>query len=62
MIVTKKYINDLREKSLLHIPQKTEKQILEKFSNDIEIDNDGYLHQYTEQDVWEQIRKMIKEQ
>lgn len=60
MIVTKKYIQKLRENLFLNISPEVEKKILEKFSNDIETDADGLLQQYTEQDVWEQIRKMLR--
>lgn len=60
MIVTKKYIQELRENLFINISAETEKQILGKFGNDIEADENGCMHQYTEQDVWEQIRKVLK--
>lgn len=60
MIVTKKYIRDLREKSFLDISKETEKRILEKFGKEPGPDDDGFEHTYTEQDLWEQIRKMIR--
>jgi hypothetical protein len=60
MIVTKKYIRDLREKSFIEISKETEKRILEKFGKEPEQDEDGRKHTYTEQDIWEQIRKMIR--
>ena len=60
MIVTPKYIDNLREKSFMEISADTEKLILEKFGSTIEIDDEGYQHTYTEQDVFEQIRKMIR--
>jgi hypothetical protein len=59
MIVIAKYINTLREKSFMNISVATEQLILEKFSSGIEIDDDGHQHTYTEQDIMEQIRKMI---
>jgi NADPH:quinone reductase-like Zn-dependent oxidoreductase len=55
MIVTKKYIQKLREKSFINISNEAEKEILSKFGNTVPI-------QYTEQDVWEQIRKILKSQ
>ena len=60
MIVTKKYIRDLREKSFFEISQETEKRILEKLGKEPGPDENGHKHTYTEQDIWEQIRKMIR--
>jgi hypothetical protein len=60
MIVTKKYIRDLREKSFFEISKETEKRILEKLGKEPGPDDDGRIHTYTEQDIWEQIRKMIR--
>ncbi len=60
MIVTKKYIRNLREKSFLEISEETEKRILKQFGKEPEPDGNGCRHTYTEQDLWEQIRKMIR--
>jgi hypothetical protein len=60
MIVTKKYIQDLRKHSFLHISKDMEKLILEQFGKEPEPDKDGHINEYTEQDIWEQIRKMIR--
>lgn len=60
MIVTKKYIKNLREKSFLNISVDMEKKILEKFGKDPEADEDGNINVYSEQDIWEQIRKMLQ--
>lgn len=59
MIVTRKYIQELREKSFMIISEDAEKLILEKFGEQPESDDDQYRHEYTEQDVYEQIRKML---
>ncbi len=56
MIVTKKYIEYLREKSFIQISQKAEKLILEKFGKELESNES-----YTDQDIWEHIRKIIQE-
>lgn len=55
MIVTKKYINDLREKSFLDIPDDIENLILNKFGENSSSD----AYEYTEQDIYEQIRKLL---
>jgi len=61
MIVTKKYIKDLREKSFLNVSNEAEKLILDKFGKYTQADNDGCRHVYTEQDIWEQVRKIIRD-
>lgn len=59
MIVTKRYIRNLRERSLLNISKETEKLILEQYGKEPEPDEKGDFYEYTEQDLWENIRKMI---
>ena len=54
MIATKKYIQDLREKSGFNISKEQEKLILKELGEEPE------LEEYTEQDLLEQIRKMIR--
>jgi hypothetical protein len=54
MILTKKDIQKLRESSFLNISAEQEAEILERFGSE----PDG--HEYTEQDIYEQIRKMIR--
>ena len=61
MIVTKKYITELREKSFMKISEETEKIILEKLGEGPETDEDGCKHIYTEQDLWEQVRKVAQD-
>lgn len=60
MIVTKKYINNLREKSFLNISKEMEKVILERLGKEASTDENGYVYEYTEQDIYEQIRKIIQ--
>jgi len=62
MIVTEKYIRDLREKFSINISEETEKCILEQFGKEPKPDEDGSRYEYTEQDLWEQIRKIIRNQ
>ena len=56
MIVTKKYIKNLREKSFMKISQKAEILILERFGKE-----EDEEYSYTEQDILEQIRKIIRD-
>ncbi|HZK85260.1 MAG TPA: hypothetical protein VFC58_11390 [Desulfosporosinus sp.] len=60
MIVTKEYIQSLRENSFLQISEEIEKRILEKLGKEPGPDDEGHIQTYTEQDLWEQIRKMIR--
>lgn len=60
MIATKKYIRDLREKSFIKISANAEKLILEILGQDPEPDEYGHINCYTEQDLWEQTRKIIQ--
>ena len=60
MITTKKYIRDLRERSFMDISEETEKRILEKLGKEPGLDDDGHIQTYTDQDLYEQIRKMIR--
>ena len=62
MIVTRKYIRELREKSFWDISADMEKFILEKFGKEPDPADDGCSYSYTEQDILEQIRKMIQNQ
>lgn len=48
MIVTKKYIQDLREKSFFNISKEMELRILEEFSTEFVLDEEDNYHEYTE--------------
>lgn len=60
MIVTKKYIRALKEKAFFNISEEMEKLILEEFGKKAKSAEDGNIYEYTEQDILEQIRKMIQ--
>lgn len=57
MIITPKYLKDLREKYFWDIPADMEKLILEKLGHEPGPADDGHCYSYTEQDILEQIRK-----
>lgn len=61
MIVTKKYINNLREKSFLNISKKQEILILKMFGEEPEPDENGHFYTFSEQDIYEGIRKILKD-
>ncbi|MGH4052526.1 MAG: hypothetical protein ACREVX_14555 [Clostridium sp.] len=60
MIVTKKYIRDLRENNLI-ISEIAETLILEEFCKDPEPCENGCVYTYNEQDIWENARKIIRD-
>lgn len=60
MIVTKKYIQELKEEGFMNISKEQEKLILEKLGSEPEADEEGHCYEYTEQDILEQIRKIIR--
>lgn len=59
MIITKKDINILR-RNFWRISPELESEILETFGEEPEPDENGHFHEYTEQDLYEQIRKMVQ--
>ena len=58
----KKYIHDLKEKFFIDISEETEKHIFEQLGKKPEPDDDGRVYEYTEQDLWEQVRKIVSNQ
>lgn len=59
MIITKKYIRELREKSFMRISPEAERILLEELGHEPESDDEGHQYTYSEQDIWEQARKII---
>lgn len=60
MIITKKYISELREKSFMQISKEAEEILLKELGHEPEPDEEGHQYIYTEQDLWEQARKIIE--
>lgn len=59
MIGTKYYIRNLSNKSFLNIPENMKKLILERLGKKTEPDEDGHFYEYTDQDIGEQVRKIL---
>ena len=53
-------INAVNISEYSKISEDMENAILEKFGKTPEADEDGSVYQYTEEDIWEQIRKMLQ--
>ena len=59
MPLTRKELNNiLRGWRIWDIPAELKEELLEQYGNPV-IDDDGHLHDYTEQDICEQLRKKL---
>ena len=59
MLLTRKELNNiLRGWRIWDIPVELKEELLEQYGNPV-IDDDGHLHDYTEQDICEQLRKKL---
>lgn len=61
MLLTKKYLKKLLEGMWVSLPENREKELLEHFS-ELCIDDEGHVHDYTEQDIYENVRKVVQEE
>lgn len=58
MLLTKKKLKEILQSWRVSIPPGIEKELLAQYGN-LAIDDEGYLHDYTEQDLYEQLRKRL---
>ena len=59
MLLTRKELNKiLRGWRIWYIPAELKEELLEQYGN-LAIDDEGHLHDYTEQDISEQLRKKL---
>ncbi len=58
MILTKKILRKLLENMWVSIPESLEKELLSDYGCPV-IDDAGHMHEYTEQDIFEQVRKRL---
>ncbi len=58
MILNKKYLRVLLEGMWVSIPESLEKEFLREYGHPV-IDDEGYMRDYTEQDIYEQLRKRL---
>jgi len=61
MLLTKRYLKKLLENMRATLPEYRERELLEHFGK-ISIDTNGYKRDYTEQDISENVRKVIQEE
>ena len=58
MLLTKKTLKKILQDWRASIPAELEKELLEEYGN-LVTDDEGHLHDYTEQDICEQLRKRL---
>jgi hypothetical protein len=59
MILTKKALTIFLEKMRISIPTALEKELLDQYG-DYATDDEGHVFKYTEQDIYEQLRKKLR--
>jgi len=60
MILTKNYLKKFQESMRISLPDNVEKNLLKEYSQPV-VDDDGHIFEYTEQDIYEQIRKVVQD-
>ena len=60
MLLTKKDLKKYQENMRVYIPKELEKELLDIYGT-LEPDEDGHFYEFTEQDIYEQLRKIIPE-
>ncbi len=58
MLLTKKSLSTILENLRVTVPAKLEKELLDQYGN-LATDDEGHIFEYTEQDIYEQLRKKL---
>lgn len=59
MLLTKKTLRKTLENMRVWIPEDVEKELLEQYGSYV-TDDEGHKFEYTEQDIYEQLRKKLR--
>jgi len=59
MILTRKELKSILESMRISIPAELEKELLDLYGS-LATDNEGHVFEYTEQDIYEQLRKKLR--
>jgi hypothetical protein len=59
MLLTKKRLSTILEDLRVRIPAELEKELLDEYGN-LATDGAGHVIEYTEQDIYEQLRKKLR--
>lgn len=58
MILTRKDLREYLEGHFIAIPRKLEQELLDTYGKPV-VDDEGHLREFSEQDIYEQVRKRI---
>jgi hypothetical protein len=58
MLLTKKELRTILENLRVRVPADLEKELLDEYGN-LVTDDEGHVFEYTEQDIYEQLRKRL---
>ncbi len=59
MLLTKKGLRTILENMRVRVPAELEKELLDEYGN-LVTDDEGHVLEYTEQDIYEQLRKKLR--
>ena len=59
MLLTKKELRTILDTLRVRIPAELEKELLDEYGN-LVTDDEGHVFEYTEQDIYEQLRKRLR--
>ena len=59
MVLTKKYLEEYQNNTRKKIPDTVKKELLLELGQPF-IDDDGHVNEYSEQDIFEQVRKAFQ--
>jgi hypothetical protein len=60
MLLTKKDLKEYQKNMRINIPDSLAKELLDIYGTPV-TDDEGHVFEYTEQDIYEQIRKIIRD-
>ena len=58
MLLTKKDLKEYQENMRVYIPDELAKELIDTYET-VEVDDEGHFYEFTEQDIYEQLRKII---
>jgi len=59
MMLTKQKLNKVLRNYRVHVPSELKKELLEQYGNTV-ITEEGRAIEYSEQDIYEQLRKIVR--
>ena len=59
MLLTKKGLRTILENLRVRVPAELEKELLDEYGS-LVTDDEGHVFEYTEQDIYEQLRKKLR--